>query len=117
MTKALANINLKPAIFWPYGVALVLIFGLALLLRIWLPYDKVFLEGGWVHFQGTDAWYNMRLVENTVAHFPSRISVDPFTTYPYGHNVFFAPFFDWLLSGVVRRANLVTGSNPVAVTK
>jgi len=82
-----------------YGIILVLIFGIALSLRVCLPYENV-LSGDWVKFAGTDPWYHMRLVENLLQHFPSRISFDPYTFYPYGQEVFFAPFFDLLLGFV-----------------
>ncbi len=82
------------------GVALLIIFGVALWLRIGPPYDAVFV-GDWVRFSGHDPWYHMRLVENLVQHFPSRIAFDPFTIFPYGQDVFFAPFYDLLLGFVI----------------
>jgi oligosaccharyl transferase (archaeosortase A-associated) len=91
-----ARISPKAAI----GVALLVIFGIALWLRIGPPYDAVFV-GDWVRFSGHDPWYHMRLVENLVQHFPSRIAFDPFTIFPYGQDVFFAPFYDLLLGFVI----------------
>ena len=82
-----------------YGMILVLIFGIAFSLRVCLPYENVFAEG-WVRFGGNDPWYHMRLVENLLQHFPQRISFDPYTFYPFGQEVFFAPFFDLLLGFV-----------------
>lgn len=79
-----------------YGSALAIIFGLAILLRTYFPYDTVFLEN-WIKFKWYDSWYHMRLVENLVHHFPSRIQFDPYTAFPYGQAVFFAPFPDLLL--------------------
>ena len=79
-----------------YGLALASICGVALLLRVYFPYDDVFV-GDWVKFKWFDSWYHMRLVENLVQHFPHRIYFDPFTLYPHGQSVFFAPFFDLLL--------------------
>ncbi len=81
------------------GIILFLIFGIALLIRIWLAYDRVFADG-WVRFVENDPWYHMRLVENLLQHFPHRISFDPYTFYPYGQAVAFAPFFDLLLGFV-----------------
>ena len=78
------------------GLALLLIFCIALFLRIYFPYDNVF-GGDYVRFQINDPWYHMRLVENLAQHFPQRIAFDPFTLFPYGQDVPFAPFFDLLL--------------------
>jgi len=79
-----------------YGIVLLLIFGIALSLRVCLPYEVVF-GGDWVRFGGNDPWYHMRLVENLVQHFPHRIAFEPYTLYPSGQAVPFAPFFDLLL--------------------
>lgn len=49
------------------------------------------------YFKENDPWYHMRLVENLVRHFPHRIAFDPYTYFPYGQNVFFAPLFDLIL--------------------
>ena len=82
-----------------YGVVLVLIFGIAFSLRVCPPYESVFVGDG-VTFAGTDPWYHMRLVENLLQHFPHRIGFDPYTLYPVGQEVFFAPLFDLLLGFV-----------------
>jgi oligosaccharyl transferase (archaeosortase A-associated) len=82
-----------------YALILVAIFGIALSLRIWLPYDGVF-TGDWVRFSGNDPWYHLRLVENMLQHFPDRIAFDTYTLYPYGQTVPFAPFYDWLVGFV-----------------
>jgi len=97
--------NLSTKIGWlvsvrtTYGLILALIFGMALSLRVCLPYDSVF-GGDWVRFAENDPWYHMRLVENLLQHFPQRIAFDPYTFYPSGQEVFFAPFFDLLLGFV-----------------
>jgi len=52
-----------------------------------------------VKFGGYDPWYNIRLVENTLHHFPHRIYFDPFTAYPQGtYNPFGTPLFDLSLA-------------------
>jgi len=79
-----------------YGIIILIIFGIALALRVWIPYENVFM-GDWVRFGEVDPWYHMRLVENLVQHFPHRIAFDPFTFFPYGQAVPFAPFFDLML--------------------
>ena len=82
-----------------YGLIFVAIFGIALSLRIWLPYDGVFTDD-WVRFSGNDPWYHLRLVQNLLQHFPDRIAFDTYTLYPYGEAVPFAPFYDWLVGFV-----------------
>jgi len=90
--KIVRRLSIRPT----YGIILVLIFGIALSLRVWVSYERVF-AGGWVRFVENDPWYHIRIVENLVHHFPHRIAFDPYTFYPHGQDVFFAPFFDLLL--------------------
>jgi len=82
------------------GIIFLIIFGIALALRVSLPYENIFMGDG-VRFVGNDPWYHMRLVENLVQHFPHRIAFDPFTLFPYGQTVPFAPFFDLLLGFII----------------
>jgi len=91
-----ARVSVRPI----HAVVLLLIFGVALAVRVCLPYDNVFV-GEWVRFGLNDPWYHMRLVENLVQHFPQYISFDPYTHYPYGIHAPFAPFFDLLLGFVI----------------
>jgi oligosaccharyl transferase (archaeosortase A-associated) len=88
-----------------YGTAVFLFFYFALWLRTGPPYQGV-MGGGYVSFAENDGWYNMRLVENLVHHFPVRNSFEPYTLYPYGQNVPFAPFFDWFLALIIWIAGL-----------
>ncbi len=88
--------GIKPSASVIYGVAIALIFGFALFLRTYFPYHNVF-TGTWVRFQYEDAYYHMRLIENLSHHFPHPIFFDPFTFYPHGLAVYFAPFFDILV--------------------
>ncbi|GAG39985.1 unnamed protein product, partial [marine sediment metagenome] len=83
-----------------YGLIVIAIFYLALSLRVYAPHDSIF-GGQWVNFGGNDPWYHMRLVENLVQHFPHIIAFDPFTLFPYGQNVPFAPFFDLILGFLI----------------
>jgi Uncharacterized membrane protein, required for N-linked glycosylation len=80
-------------------IALLIIAGISLYIRIKLPYDQVFVDGT-VWFRGVDAWYHMRLVDNLLHHFPHVISFDPYTFYPHGCTVPWPPFFDWLVAGI-----------------
>jgi len=93
--------SLKGKLSPPAIVAIILLIlcGISLYIRIALPYDQVFVNGG-VWLRGTDAWYHMRLVDNLLQHFPHRISFDPYTFYPQGTTVPWPPFFDWLVAGI-----------------
>ncbi len=82
------------------GIILALFFGIALYLRIYLPYDHVF-GGDWIKITGTDAYYHMRLVDNLLRHFPQFLAFDPYTFYPHGAPVGWPPFFDWLLASII----------------
>ncbi|MFA5367866.1 MAG: STT3 domain-containing protein [Dehalococcoidia bacterium] len=80
-----------------YGTAIFLFCCFALWLRTGPPYDDV-LGGSYVMFAENDGWYHARLIENLVANFPFRNTFEPYTMYPYGQSVPFAPFFDWLIA-------------------
>ncbi len=72
--------------------------GLAVVMSIYFriinPSNSVF---SWtVILGGNDPWYYFRLVENCLAHFPSRIWFDAFTNYPYGTYIHFGPFLVYL---------------------
>lgn len=79
-----------------YGLALFVIFGLALFLRIYFPYHNVFPDG-WVNFQETDCYYNMRQLEILARYFPHRMLFDPYFIYPGGSSIGSPPFFYLLL--------------------
>lgn len=82
------------------GILIALFFGVALYLRIALPYDRVFV-GDWIKFTGVDAYYHIRLVENLLQHFPRHITFDPYTFYPHGTTMLWPPFLDWFLAGII----------------
>ena len=82
------------------GILLALAFGTALYFRIVLPYDRVFV-GDLIKFTAFDPYYHMRLVDSLVLNFPHRIPVDPYSYFPYGVPVTWAPFFDWFLAGTI----------------
>lgn len=89
----------KPQI-WT-GIILALLFVVALYLRAYLPYDKIFTAEG-IKFAGNDAYYFMRQVDILVHHFPSVTTIEPYYVYPggIGGPVIFR-FFTWLLAGIV----------------
>lgn len=83
--------------YWAIDAAILFAIAvIALLFRI-LPQQDIVFGSGWVNFQGNDTWYHVRLIENLLHHFPIRIAFDPYTYFPHGQAVFFAPFFDILL--------------------
>ena len=75
------RIRLSPQLI--VGIIIALFFGIALYLRVCLPYDQVF-SGDWIKFTSFDGYYHMRLVDNIVANFPHRIGFDAYSYYPYG---------------------------------
>ena len=83
-----------------YCTALILLFYLALGIRALISYGNVFTTS-FVTFGGADPWYHVRLLENTLHHFPTRISYDPFTYYPHGAAVDFPPLFDQVLASFI----------------
>ncbi len=83
-----------------YFLILLAIFALSLILRIVFRQDAVF-GSDWVRFAETDPWYHIRLIENLLHHFPQNITFDPYTFFPFGRNVYFAPLFDLLLGSVI----------------
>lgn len=95
MSKNKAQTGFK--YYWAIDLAVLLAIGIgALLLRI-LPNQETVFGAGWINLQGNDAWYHVRLIENMLQHFPQRITFDPYTYFPNGQEVFFAPFFDILI--------------------
>jgi oligosaccharyl transferase (archaeosortase A-associated) len=82
------------------AIIVALFFGVALYLRIALPYDQVF-SGDWIKFTGVDAWYHMRIVDNLIHNFPHLNSFDPYLLYPAGLGLGGYHFFDYLLAGII----------------
>ncbi len=82
------------------GILPALFSSVALYLRVYLPYDKIFTTD-WIKFAGADAYYHMRLVDNLVHNFPHLAAFDPYMIYPGGAGVGGIRFFDWLLSSII----------------
>lgn len=82
------------------GALLAIFAGIALYLRIILPYDQVFSDE-WIKFTGIDAYYHMRLVDNIVFNFPNLTSFDPYFLYPNDAGAGGIHFFNWLLAGII----------------
>jgi oligosaccharyl transferase (archaeosortase A-associated) len=77
------------------GLILLAIFAVGLSLRIVPVHNGVF-GGGFTNFLFPDSWYHVRIIENLLQHFPFRMNYDPYTFFPNGQSVWFAPFFDEL---------------------
>jgi oligosaccharyl transferase (archaeosortase A-associated) len=87
------------------GIIVALFFGIALYLRIALPYDAVFV-GDWIKFTGVDAYHFMRIVDNLVHNFPHLSSFDPYALYPGGGGPGIRTFFAYFLAGLTWLAGL-----------
>jgi len=82
------------------GAILVLCFGLAFFLRVYFPYDKIFV-GEWIKFAGVDAYFQMRLVDSIVHNFPHLTDFDPYFTYPGGGVTSTIYLFNRFLAGII----------------
>lgn len=82
-----------------YPLALAAIFALALFLRTYFPYHNIF-SGGWVDYQETDCWFNMRVITDLAQHFPHMMSFDPYGFYPSGMPIGNPPFFYYLFASI-----------------
>jgi dolichyl-diphosphooligosaccharide--protein glycosyltransferase len=82
------------------GIILAVLCGISLYIRIYLPYDHIFVND-WVWFRETDAYYYMRNIETLVHNFPHFNSFDPYMLYPGGSGALARPFFAWLVSGII----------------
>jgi dolichyl-diphosphooligosaccharide--protein glycosyltransferase len=82
------------------GILVALFLGVALYLRIILPYDQVF-TGGWIKLIGNDSHLFMRQVDNLVHNFPHLISLDPYLGYPKADALGGINFFVYFLAGII----------------
>ena len=82
-------------------VALLVIVGLSLYIRVKIPYEKIFVDGE-VWFRGTDPYYFIRHIENAVHNFPHVNAFDPYKVFPDGGAVLAQPFFVFLGAAIVR---------------
>ena len=83
------------------GIILAALCGISLYIRIYLPYDQIFVND-WVWFRETDAYYYIRNIEILVNHFPHFNSFDPYIFYPGGGGGLARPFFPWLIAGIIQ---------------
>jgi len=82
------------------GIILAALCGISLYIRIYLPYDHIFVND-WVWFRETDAYYYMRNIEALVRHFPHINSFDPYIFYPGGGGALARPLFAQLVAGII----------------
>lgn len=75
---------------------LLLIVGVALVIRIHFPWPLVFTPTH-VNLLETDAWYHLRAIENLVRQFPHHLRVDPYAS-SAGQFVASPPLFDFLVA-------------------
>ena len=82
-----------------YTLAILAVMAIMLYIRTVPSWSSVFTSWPWingsnyVNVDASDSVYTMRLVFNTIAHFPTRIMYDPFTNVPFGSNVHFGPLY------------------------
>ena len=81
------------------GIIIAVLCGISLYIRIYLPYDHIFVDG-LVWFRETDAYYYVRHIENMVNNSLRFNSFDPYVLYPDGGTGLTRPFFAWLVAGI-----------------
>jgi dolichyl-diphosphooligosaccharide--protein glycosyltransferase len=59
-----------------------------------------------VNFVETDPWYHIRTVDNLVANFPHRMTVDPYSTLHFQPELATGPFFDYCIATIAWIAGL-----------
>jgi oligosaccharyl transferase (archaeosortase A-associated) len=74
---------------------LLVIFVVALYLRISLPYVNS-IQGGSIVISDFDPYYHLRIVENAIQHFPYVLAFDPYLDYPNGFWIGWPPLYDFL---------------------
>ncbi len=79
------------------AVMLLVIFIVALYLRISLPYAAS-LQGNTIVISDFDPYYHLRIVEYTTQHFPNVLAFDPYLDYPNGFWIGWPPLYDFLAS-------------------
>ncbi|MGZ4891794.1 MAG: oligosaccharyl transferase, archaeosortase A system-associated, partial [Halobacteriota archaeon] len=76
---------------------LFVVFVVALYLRISLPYANS-IQAGSIIISDFDPYYHLRIVENTIQHFPNVLAFDPYLDYPNGFWIGWPPLYDFLAS-------------------
>jgi oligosaccharyl transferase (archaeosortase A-associated) len=79
------------------AIAMAVVAGIALYMRIALPWNQVFVNGQ-VWFLETDSSFYMRNIQVIVQHFPHFNAFDPYMLFPGGQAALVRPFFAGLVS-------------------
>ncbi|PWB52439.1 MAG: oligosaccharyl transferase, archaeosortase A system-associated [Candidatus Methanoperedenaceae archaeon] len=87
-------------------ISILAAFILSLYIRVVLPHDTVFLGNGVFSISGDDGVYQMRIVDWIVHNFPDFLWFDPYTLYPHGQAMPWAPFFTYSLAIIALIAGL-----------
>jgi oligosaccharyl transferase (archaeosortase A-associated) len=82
------------------AIAMAVVAGIALYIRIALPYDQVFVNGQ-VWFLETDSYFYMRNAQVIVQHFPHFNTFDPYMIFPGGQATLIRPLFAQLIAAVI----------------
>jgi len=91
------RIKLSPKLL--IGLLIALFFGVALYLRVVLPYDIVF-SGEWIKLTSIDAYWQMRIADNLAHNFPNMLTFDPYLIYPNSGSIGTVHFMNWLIGGM-----------------
>jgi len=83
-------------------------FLFSLYIRAIVPFKAVF-SNGIVAFAMDDSVYQMRLVENTIANFPTRIFYDAYTLFPYGDSPGWGILYTLIVSVFSMITSFLTG--------
>ncbi|MHC1601675.1 MAG: oligosaccharyl transferase, archaeosortase A system-associated [Methermicoccaceae archaeon] len=97
LTNALEALKGRALGSYPVLILLSLLALLSAYIRIIIPWSKIFTSSG-VVLGGNDAYYHTRLVENTIANFPTRAWFDPMTFFPHGSSLYWGPIHDQLVA-------------------
>jgi dolichyl-diphosphooligosaccharide--protein glycosyltransferase len=65
-----------------------------------LPWPSVF-EGGRVQFFGSDAYYHVRRILYSLAHYPASLGFDSYLSFPDGAKPIWTPLFDLLAASLL----------------
>jgi oligosaccharyl transferase (archaeosortase A-associated) len=84
-------------------VMLLVVFLVALYLRVGLPYANS-IQGGTIVISDFDPYYHLRIVEYTIQNFPRVLAFDPYVDFPNGFWIGWPPLYDFLASAYAMAA-------------
>jgi len=80
-------------------IVLIILSLTALFLRSWFLVPQVFTPD-FIRFQENDPWYHVRAVEYLMAHFPHRLTWDPYALHPGGEYIAMGPLIDYWIAAI-----------------